>query len=60
MFYAPNLTDADIGGKRGGPAFVNSPAPHGMIIVPLGKEEQKAIYAEQEALAKKVREFLER
>jgi len=58
MFYAPNLTDADVGGRRGGPAFINSPAPHGMIIVPMGKEEQKAIQAEHEALAKKVREFL--
>ena len=60
MFYAPDLTDADVGGRRGGPAFINSPAPHGMIIVPLGKEEQKAIQAEHEALVKKVREFLER
>jgi hypothetical protein len=60
MFYAPNLTDADVGGKRGGPVFVNSPAPHGMIIVPLGKEEQTAIHSEHEALMKKVREFLER
>jgi hypothetical protein len=60
MFYAPNLTDADVGGRRGGPAFINSPAPHGMIIVPLGKEEQKAIQAEHEALVKAVREFLAR
>jgi hypothetical protein len=60
MFYAPNLTDADVGGRRGGPAFINSPAPHGMIIVPLGKEEQKAIQAEHEALAKAVKEFLAR
>lgn len=59
MFYAPNLSDADIGGKRGGAVFVNSPAPQGMIIVPLGKEEQKAIYTEHEALVKKVRVFLE-
>jgi hypothetical protein len=60
MFYAPNLTDADVGGRRGGPAFINSPAPHGMIIVPVGKEEQKAIQAEHEALVKAVREFLAR
>jgi hypothetical protein len=60
MFYAPNLTDADVGGKRGGPAFINSPAPHGMIIVPLGKEEQTAIQAEHEALVKNVRAFLAR
>jgi hypothetical protein len=60
MFYAPNLTDADVGGMRGGPAFINSPAPHGMIIVPLGEEEQKAIQAEHQALVKAVREFLAR
>jgi hypothetical protein len=60
MFYAPNLTDQDVGGRRAGPLFINSPAPHGMIIVPLGKEEQKAIQAEHEALVKKVREFLAR
>jgi hypothetical protein len=60
MFYAPNLTDADVGGRRGGPAFINSPAPHGMIIVPLGKEEQRAIQAEHEALVKAVQEFLAR
>jgi hypothetical protein len=59
MFYAPNLTDADVGGMRGGAVFINSPAPHGMIIVPLGKEEQKAIQTQQEALIKKVRAFLD-
>ena len=59
MFYAPNLTDADVGGKRGGAVFINSPAPHGMIIVPLGKEEQKAIQSEQQELVKRVRAFLD-
>jgi hypothetical protein len=58
MFYAPNLTDADVGGMRGGAVFINSPAPHGMIIVPLGKEEQKAIQARNETLVKQVRAFL--
>jgi hypothetical protein len=38
--------------------FINSPAPHGMIIVPLGKEEQKAIQARNETLVKQVRAFL--
>jgi hypothetical protein len=59
MFYAPNLTDADVGGMRGGSVFINSPAPHGMIIVPLGNEEQKAIGARNEALVKRVQAFLE-
>ena len=56
MFYAPNLTRTSV--ASAGAAFINSPAPHGMIIVPLGKEEQKAIQAEQEAMVKAVREFL--
>src|SRR5262245_48068422 len=60
MFYAPNLTDAEVGGKRGGPVFIGAPGPHGMFIVPPGKEEQTAIYAEQAELVKKVREFLDR
>jgi hypothetical protein len=60
MFYAPNLTDADIGGKRGGAVFINNPAPHGMIIVPLGKEEQETILARHETLVRQVKAFLER
>lgn len=47
MFYAPNLTDADIGGKRPGVAFINTVGPAGMMIVPVGAEERRAI--EQEA-----------
>jgi hypothetical protein len=58
MFYAPNLTDADVGGMRGGAVFINNPAPHGMIIVPLGSEEQKAIRARNEALVQQVQAFL--
>lgn len=46
MFYAPNLTDADIGGKRPGVAFINSVGPAGMMIVPLGAEERRAIEQE--------------
>jgi hypothetical protein len=59
MFYAPNLTDLDIGGRSGGPVFINQPAPHGMIIVPLGVEEQKAVHEEQRVLVERVRAFLD-
>jgi hypothetical protein len=59
MFYAPNLTDLDIGGRSGGPVFINQPAPHGMIIVPLGVEEQKAVHEEQRVLVERVRTFLD-
>ncbi|MBI2681387.1 MAG: hypothetical protein HYX25_10340 [Candidatus Solibacter usitatus] len=54
MFYAPNLTDADIGGARGAVAFVNRTGPHGMIIVPLGKQERDAIVAETRSLVEQV------
>lgn len=59
MFYAPNLTDEDIGGQRGSAVFINRPAPHGMIIVPLGVEEQQAVRENQRDLVEKVRTFLE-
>jgi hypothetical protein len=59
MFYAPNLTDEDIGGQQGGTVFINRPAPHGMIIVPLGAEEQQAVRENQRDLVEKVRAFLE-
>ena len=38
MFYAPYLTNADLGsdGKPTGPAFVAGEGPHALIIVPLG------------------------
>jgi hypothetical protein len=59
MFYAPNLTDQDVGGRSSGPVFINQPSPHGMIIVPLGLEEQKAVHQEQRALVERVRAFLD-
>jgi hypothetical protein len=59
MFYAPNLTDEDIGGQRGGAVFINRPAPHGMIIVPLGAEDQKAVREEQRTLVEQLQVFLE-
>ena len=34
MFYAPNLTDEDIGGGRAMPIFINNVSPQGMIIDP--------------------------
>jgi hypothetical protein len=54
MFYAPYLTDADIGGVRGAVAFINKSGPHGMIIVPLGKQEREAIIAETRSLVEQV------
>jgi hypothetical protein len=58
MFYAPHLTDADIGGARGGVAFLNKVGPDGMIIVPLGTAERDAIAAESAALIARVERSL--
>jgi len=52
MFYAPNLTDSDIGGLRGGLIFINKPGPDGMIIVPVGQKEKEAIIAESQEMTK--------
>jgi hypothetical protein len=43
MFYAPNLTNDDIGSKgdgEGGLPFVAYPGPHAFIIVPIGEHTE--------------------
>jgi hypothetical protein len=54
MFYAPFLTNADIGGMAGKTAFVDRPGPHGMIIVVAGEKEREALIAESQALVDEV------
>jgi hypothetical protein len=54
MFYAPFLTDADIGGLMGRTAFVDRPGPHGMIIVLAGEKERAALLAESQTLVDEV------
>jgi hypothetical protein len=54
MFYAPFLTNADIGGIMGRTAFVDRPGPHGMIIVIAGKKEREALLVESQALVDEV------
>jgi hypothetical protein len=54
MFYAPFLTNADIGGVMGRTAFVDRPGPHGMIIVLAGQKEREAMMAESQALVDEV------
>jgi len=54
MFYAPYLTDADIGGVMGKSPFVDRPGPHGMIIVPAGQKERDAALAESHQLVEDV------
>ena len=54
MFYGPNLTDADIGGARGAPVFINRVGPDGMMIVPIGEKDRAAIAAESQSLVAQV------
>jgi len=54
MFYAPFLTDADIGGVLGKTAFVDRPGPHGMIIVLAGEKEREALMSESQSLVDEV------
>jgi hypothetical protein len=54
MFYAPYLTDSDIGGAMGKTAFVDRPGPHGMIIVVAGQKEREALLAESQSLVDEV------
>jgi len=54
MFYAPFLTDADIGGIMGRTAFVDRPGPHGMIIVLAGQREREILLSESQALVDEV------
>lgn len=58
MFYAPNLTDEDIGGGRGMPIFVNNVSPQGMIIDPVGEKEKAAILEESAGLTQRVEQEL--
>jgi hypothetical protein len=47
MFYAPNVTDADIGGRPGnGGPFMLSTGPHGLIFVSVGKAKVQDILAQ--------------
>jgi hypothetical protein len=54
MFYAPYLTNADIGGVMGRTAFVDRPGPHGMIIVLAGQKERETLLAESQSLVDEV------
>jgi hypothetical protein len=54
MFYAPFLTDKDIGGIMGKTPFVDRPGPHGMIIVLAGQKERETLLAESQGLVDEV------
>jgi len=69
MFYAPYLTNADIGnipdGKADGPMLVNpeamflgkTKAPYGYIIVPAGEKEATKIIADNKVLLKRLADY---
>jgi hypothetical protein len=58
MFYGPNLTDADIGGRRGAFVFMNRVGPDGMMIVPVGQQEREAIATETQTLVAQVEQAI--
>jgi hypothetical protein len=67
MFYAPNLTDADIGGKMDGtqqpfilgsdPALGTDHAIFNYIIMKAGEKETEKIVTENAGLLKRLAEF---
>jgi hypothetical protein len=60
MFYAPYITEADIGGNsKSNGAFVlgDGKSPHGYIIVPAGEMEKAQIVHENENLLKRLVEY---
>jgi len=51
MFYAPNVTDADIGGRRGGDGpFMLSTGAHGLIFLGAGASRKQEILNESREL----------
>ncbi len=58
MFYAPFLSNADIGGLPDKTAFVDRPGPHGMIIVIAGQKEREALFAESQALVDEIEHII--
>jgi hypothetical protein len=51
MFYAPNVTDADIGGRPGGDGpFMLSTGPHGLIFLGAGAARKQDILAQSRGL----------
>lgn len=55
MVYAPDVSDADVGGNAGPDhPFVIEPGPHGYIVIPTGSAERDAIVAEHADLLRRV------
>jgi hypothetical protein len=56
MFYAPYITEADIGGNStsGGPMVLGGSGPHSLIILPAGKMEKAKMNEENAPLLKRL------
>ena len=54
MFYAPFLTDTDVGGVMGKTPFIDRPGPHGQFIVLAGAKEREKLVADSQALVNEV------
>ncbi len=51
MYYAPHVTNADVGGKMMSPySFIIDPGPHGFIVQGVGQTETAAITKEYESM----------
>jgi hypothetical protein len=60
MFYAPYISEADIGGNSpsGGPMILgDGKGPHGYIIIPAGEMEKAKIIEENAALLKRLTDY---
>jgi hypothetical protein len=60
MFYAPYISEADIGGNSpsGGPMILgDGKGPHGYIIIPAGKMEKAKIMEENKELLKRLTDY---
>lgn len=58
MFYAPGVTDADIGGRPGSPfPFIHAAGPHGYIIQQVGEAERAAILEEHAGMLRRLCAF---
>lgn len=61
MFYAPGVSDEDIGGRYGGQQpFIIDEGPHGFMIKVAGPAERAAIHEEHAELMKRLGEFNEK
>ena len=57
MYYAPDISNDDIGGLPGEHPFLINQGPHGFIIAPVGEAEREAINIEYAELINRLCAF---